>query len=170
MDNVKVALSTSFIQSRTHTKTPSTKPVTSWFPYFSLPPSSWSTHCFYSWLIVHISVVVQTKAVLYYYPFHYGTTGTQRQRHCLALCPVQSQYPSFLCVTTNMYSAPCKQVLFVLSDYKYCFGKIIIKKRRDWVDVSIHQYKTHRIALLEDIPSFVCLHRVCPLLFFWLQH
>jgi len=81
------------------------------------------------------------------------TTGTQIQRHSVTLCHASFPVLSFLCVTTNTHSASCKQVLFVLSDYKYCFGKIIIIKRRDGVYLSLHPYKTHSIALLEDIPS-----------------
>lgn len=81
-------------------------------------------------------------------------------------CLIPIILPS-LCVTRNTHSAPCKQVLFVLSDYKYCFGKIIFIKRRDRVYLSVHWYKTHRIALLEDIPSSFVIYTSCFSSFFF---
>lgn len=88
--------------------------------------------------------MVYTTAVLSYYPFCYSTTGTQIQRHSVWL---SAPPPVFLCVTMNTNSAPCKQVLFVLSDYKYCFGKIIIIKRQDRVCSSVHEYKTQNCTV-----------------------
>lgn len=58
---------------------------------------------------------------------------------------------SLLHVSANT-QYPCKQILFVLSQYKYCFGKIIIK-RQDKVNVSIHQYKTHNCTVGREIRS-----------------
>lgn len=50
----------------------------------------------------------------------------------------------FRCVTGSTSSFPCKQVLFVLSDYKYCFGKIIVKKTRQSVfEWTLIQNKIH---------------------------
>lgn len=113
--------------------------VVTWFPVYSHPLVP-HTAPPWNWLYALVSWS-RPKAVLCYYPFCYSTTGTQRQKTlCLALCLVPlSLLPSFLlsflCVTTNTHSAPCKQVLFVLPDYKYCFGKLIIK-RRDGVYLS----------------------------------
>lgn len=110
---------------------------------FRLLPSVPSYACFLMWLIAHTSVVVWTKAVLFYYPFNYSTTGTQIQRHSVWLSALPH---SFRCVA-NTCSAPCKQVLFVLSDNKYCFGKMIIIKRRHRVYLSIYRYKTHNCTV-----------------------
>lgn len=90
--------------------------------------------------MVYSSTLDKSSAMLESAQFHSPGTNTV----CLALC-------RFLHVSANT-QYPCKQILFVLSQYKYCFGKIIIK-RQDKVDVSIHQYKTHNCTVGREIHS-----------------
>lgn len=148
-----------------HTQTPSIRPKYNFFCFcfflslFLLFLPRHASLC--NWLYTLVSWSRPKRC----YPIIPSVTALQAHKH------KDTQFGSLprlipIILPTNRSSAACKQVLFVFSDYKYCFGKCIIDKRRDRVYLSVHRYKTHNCTV-RRFSFFICIS--CVFFLFWLQ-
>lgn len=117
--------------THTHTRTPPFIGLSICFLYTAPPLPPWlPSHTVYKDLIVHTSVMISTEAVRCCDPFSFSALQAHKLKRHAAFFPIVRL--SSVRIQTHAV-LPVNKLVFVLSDHKYCFGKVVFIKIWDRV-------------------------------------